>query len=283
MKKVTFKKKPITLVGRNIKINNYAPDFKVFGKDLEEASLSDFKDKIKIIHSFPSLDTQVCDLQVKEFNKRAKKLTDDVVVVSISKDLPFAQKRFCETFNIENIKVFSDYRTSSFGINYGLLIKELNLLARSALILDKNNVIRYIQIVDEITDSINYDDLLKNLDQVVKKPKVLPQDIVPLVKCMACEGKAAKISKDKINEALSELNNWQLVEDKKLIKEFKFKDFLEAKYFLDLLSIIADEENHHPVFTLNYNKLKVSLSTHAIDAISENDLAMAKIINEIKM
>ena len=279
-KKVTFKNKPVTLVGRNIKINEIGFDFRVASNDLTENSLANFKDKIKLITFFPSLDTGVCDLQVKEFNKKASLLSSDVVVLGISKDLPFAQKRFCDSFKISNIKLFSDYKTSSFGINYGVLIKELGLLARGAVILDKNNVIRYIQIVDEITNSIDYDSLLKSLSEIVKSPNISIKDKI-LTRCRACEEGTSALKKDDILKNIKLLNQWEIIEDKKIVKEFKFKDFIEAKYFLDLIAAIADEQNHHPTLIINYNKLKVILTTHFVNGLTDNDFIMAKIIDQL--
>jgi thioredoxin-dependent peroxiredoxin len=279
-KEFTFKNNLITLVGRWLKINSYAPNFEVTTNDLTKKTLIDFKDKIKIITSFPSLDTEVCDLLVKQFNKKAFGLSNEIMIIPISKDLPFAQKRFCQTYDVDNIEVFSDYKTSSFGINYGLLIKELNLLARSAIILDKNNVIRYIQIASELTNHLDFDDLFHNLQKVIENPAIKLLKEKP-IKCQACEGKLKLLSDNEIKNHLSELNLWQLI-DNKIEKEFKFKDFLEAKYFLDLLSVIAQEQNHHPIFVLNYNKLKVSLTTHTIHNLSENDFVFAKIIDEIR-
>ena len=144
-RQITFKGSPLTLVGDVPKIGAAAPVFKVTSQDLKDVSLGDFKGKIKVIASFPSLDTPVCDLQVKEFNKKASGFSKDVVVIGISKDLPFAQKRFCQENSIKNETVLSDYRFSSFGVNWGLLIKELNLLARSVHIVDKNDALRYSQ------------------------------------------------------------------------------------------------------------------------------------------
>lgn len=280
LRKITFKGSPLTLVGRVLKIGAIAPDFKVTAQDLKEVSLSEFKDKVKIITSFPSLDTPVCDLQVKEFNKRALEVSDEVVIVGISKDLPFAQQRFCESFEIKNIKVLSDYKTSSFGINYGLLIKELNLLARAVIILDKNNVVRYIQIVEELTTPPNYQDVLSRLEEITKNPALAVKEELPS-HCKPCEGGVSALAKDKVDRLLAIHRGWLLVEDKKIVKEFKFKDFVEAKYFLDLISIIAEEQGHHPNFSLIYNKLKVTLTTHAAGGLTENDFIMAKIIDEL--
>jgi len=280
LKKITFKGNPLTLVGRQIKVDSPGSDFKVVSLDLKETGLPDFKGKVKIITTFPSLDTPVCDLQIKEFNESALEFSPEVVVLGISKDLPFAQKRFCQTNNIKNIVVLSDYKFSSFGINYGLLIKELNLLARAVLILDKNDIVRYIQIVEELTTPPNYGDALKNLEQILKNPAITIKKELPS-KCKPCEEGTPPLPKEKIERLLAQYRGWQLVEDKKIVKEFKFKDFLEAKYFLDLISVIAEEQGHHPTLTLIYNKLKVTLTTHAAEGLTENDFIMARIIDEL--
>lgn len=280
VKKITFKDKNLTLVGRELKINNLASNFSVVSKDLKDVSLSLYKDKIKIINSFISLDTPVCDLQTKEFNKKAKNLSDDVVILGISKDLPFAQSRFCNEFSIET-DLYSDYKTSSFGINYGLQIKELNLLARACLILDKNNIIRYFQITKDITDPIDFNKLFSNLNEVIKNPQIKVETPANPLKCVPCEEGGPSLPKEKIILLLKTLKNWQLIEDKKIQKEFKFKDFIEAKYFMNLVAILSEEQKHHPIFTLNYNLLKISLTTHAVKGLSENDFIMAKIIDEI--
>ena len=296
-RKITFKGSPLTLAGRNIKVGNAAPYFRAVAKDLKEVSLVDFsrpeinpaggiplpagKGKIKLITSFPSIDTPVCDLQVKEFNKMAAGLSSDIVIVGISKDLPFAQARFCQVNDIKNVLTLSDYKFSSFGINYGLLIKELNLLARAIIIVDQNDVLRYIQIVEELTSAPDYDDALKNLDQVFRNPQGGIQTELP-AKCKACEGGASALPKEKIEKLLVQYRGWQLIEDKKIAKEFKFKDFVEAKYFLDLVSVIAEEQGHHPNLTLIYNKLKITLTTHSSGGLTENDFIMAKIIDELQ-
>jgi thiol peroxidase len=280
LRKITFKGNPLTLVGRILKKEIIAPDFKVVSMDLKEISLADFKGKIKVISSFPSLDTPVCDLQVKEFNKRAVAFSSDIVVLGISKDLPFAQKRFCSMNEIKNEVVLSDYKFSSFGINYGLLIKELNLLARAVVILDKNDILRYIQVVNELTDAIDYEGTLNNLEEIIKNPILLVKEELPS-HCKPCEGGTPPLPKEKIDKLIAQYRGWEVIEDKKLVKEFKFKDFLEAKYFLDLISIIAEEQGHHPTLTLIYNKLKITLTTHAAGGLTENDFIIAKIIDEL--
>ena len=279
-RQIKFKGAPLTLVGRNLKLNTPAPNFRVISTDLKEVTLKDFKDKIKLITSFPSSDTPVCDLQVKEFNKKATTFSKDVIVLGISKDLPFAQKRFCDVNNIKNVVTLSDYRFSSFGINYGLLIKELNLLARSVLILDKANTLRYAQLVEELTTPPDYDKALMQLDNILKNPQsAINED--ESMHCKPCEAGSGSLKKEEVDKLIAQYHNWQLVDDKKIVKEFKFKDFVEAKYFLDLVSIIAEEQGHHPTLTLIYNKLKITLTTHATGGLTKNDFIMARIIDEL--
>lgn len=278
---IKFKGNDLSLAGRAIKIEKLAPDFRVVSQDLKEFGLFSFKDKIKVITTFPSLDTPVCDLQVKEFNKRAVEISSQVVVLGISKDLPFAQKRFCQANGIKSIALFSDYKYSSFGINYGLLIKELGLLARSIILIDKSDVLRYLQIVEELTTPPDYEDALKYLKKLIETPEELPYPGQSPNKCKPCEGGEPSLPKDKIEQLLMGLAGWQLIEGKKIVKEFKFKDFLEAKYFLDLIAIIAEEQGHHPTLTLVYNKLKITLTTHAAGGLTENDFIMAGIIDEL--
>jgi len=278
---ITLKGKQVTLIGRIIKENMVAPTFSVSNHELKEVSLDDFTDKIKIITTFISLDTTVCDLQVKEFNQRAKKLAQEVVVIGISNDLPFAEDRFCKENTIKDMQVLSDYKNNSFGINYGLLIKEINLLARSVIIIDKNNVIRYIQIVNEITTPPDYEDVITHLKEIISHPSQKIEEKYP-IHCEPCERGTPPLPKAEIDKQISTLKNWQLIDDKKLVKEFKFKDFIEAKYFLDLLALIAEEQEHHPNFTLIYNKLKVALTTHASGGLTINDFIMARIIDSLQ-
>lgn len=280
-RRITFKGTPLTLMGRALKTGMSAPDFKITSQELKEINLSEFKGRIKVISSFPSLDTPVCDLQVKEFNKKAAQVSAEVAIIGISKDLPFAQKRFCSANEIKNETVLSDYKASSFGINYGLLIKELNLLARSVLIIDKNDVIRYIQVVDELTSSVDYEAVLKNLEEVIKNPVFSVSQAKLPSKCVPCEGGVLPLPKEKIDLLLAQYRGWELVDDKKIVKEFKFTDFIEAKYFLDLIAIIAQEQGHHPALTIIYNKVKVTLTTHAAGGLTDNDFIMARIIDEL--
>ena len=160
---ITLEGNTVTLRGKQIAVGDTAPDFKAVTRDMNDAHLSDYKGKIRIVTSFPSLDTSVCDLQVKEFNKQAASLTDDVKIIGISMDLPFAQARFCDSFSITNVTLLSDYKYHSFAEQYGLLINELRLLARTVIIIDKSDVVKYVQIVDEVTHAPDYTDALTQL------------------------------------------------------------------------------------------------------------------------
>ena len=165
---ITFQGNPLSLAGNAPQAGDRAPAFTVTSQDMKDVTLADFNGKIKLISTFPSLDTPVCDLQVKEFNKRAAGLSPDIAVIGISKDLPFAQKRFCSENNIKNETVLSDYKASSFGLSYGLLIEGLQLLARAVLIIDKDDIVRHVQVVPELTVPPDYDGALKALESVIK-------------------------------------------------------------------------------------------------------------------
>ena len=158
---VTMKGKPVTLVGRAIKVGQKSPDFEVTANDLSPVKFSSFAGKVCIIASVPSLDTAVCDIETRKFNEKAAGLGSDVVVLTISMDLPFAQKRWCGAAGIKNVQTLSDYRDASFGNAYGVLIKDLRLLARAVFVVDKKGVVRYLQIVPEIATEPDYDAVLK--------------------------------------------------------------------------------------------------------------------------
>lgn len=163
---VTFKGSLLTLLGDEAKVGDKSRPFTVLANDLAEVTLASFAGKTKLISVVPSLDTQVCELQTKRFNDEATKLSSDIVVLTISMDLPFAQHRFCDSYKIDRVKVLSDHREASFGLAYGVLIKELRLLARSIFILDKEDTIRYIELVKELTSHPDYDKALAALKQI---------------------------------------------------------------------------------------------------------------------
>lgn len=164
---VTVKGNPVTLEGKCIEPGQKAPSFTVLDADLKEVCSDVFKGKIKLIASVPSLDTPVCDLEIKRFNDEASKLSKDLVIIFISMDLPFAQKRFCQAYDIKKVKTFSDHRLADFGRNYGCLIKELRLLARAIFIIDKDDTVRYVEYVKELTSHPNYDAVLSALKSLI--------------------------------------------------------------------------------------------------------------------
>lgn len=152
---ITFKGGPLTLLGPAPVIGTAAPDFSVLANDLSPVTLSSFKGKVVILASVPSLDTPVCDVETRRFNEEAGKLPG-VKVLTLSMDLPFAQKRWCGAAGVTNVQTLSDHRDAEFGQAYGLLIKELRLLARAVIVIDKKGIIRYIQVVPEVTQEPDY-------------------------------------------------------------------------------------------------------------------------------
>lgn len=164
---VKFKENEVTLLGEELQVGEIAPDFSALNADLSEFKLSDLDGKIKVISVVPSLDTRVCELQTIQFNHRALGLSDDISIISISVDLPFAQKRFCESLKIDNLVVVSDHKDLDFGLKYGLVMKELRLLARAVLVLDKDNKIVYLKVNDQVATEPNYDEALDVLKSLV--------------------------------------------------------------------------------------------------------------------
>jgi thiol peroxidase len=160
---VTFKGNPLTLVGPELKSGDKAPDFTLLDNELNEVKLKEFTGKIKVVSVTPSLDTPVCDMQARRFNEEAARLPEDIVILNVSMDLPFAVSRFCTTASINKVKTLSDHRDASFGMAYGVLIKELRLLTRSIFIIDKEDVIRYVEIVSEVTNQPDYDKVFKSI------------------------------------------------------------------------------------------------------------------------
>jgi thioredoxin-dependent peroxiredoxin len=154
---ITFKGGPLTLVGNEAKIGQKAPEAELVANDLSAVKLSALcRGKVCIITSVPSLDTPVCDMETRRFNEEAGKLGQDIAVLTVSRDLPFAQKRWCGAAGVKNVQTLSDYREAAFGNAYGVLIKELQLLARAVFVLDKQGVIRYVELVKEVASEPNY-------------------------------------------------------------------------------------------------------------------------------
>lgn len=153
----TFKGTPITLVGPELKAGEPAPSFVVSKNLLEDASLSDYAGKIKLISVVPSLDTGVCDAQTRRFNSEAAELGDDVVILTISTDLPFAQARWCGAAGIDRVITLSDHKSTAFGQAYGVLIKEFRLDMRSIFVVDKNDTLAYVEYLGEMTEHPDYE------------------------------------------------------------------------------------------------------------------------------
>lgn len=152
----TMRGNPLTLVGPELQAGDHAPDFSVVDGTLSPVDLEKTGHNVRIISVVPSLDTPVCDLQTKRFNEEAAKLPD-VDILTVSMDLPFAQKRWCGAFGVDRVKMLSDHRSGSFGEAYGTLIKDLRIESRAIFVLDPNNLIRYVEYVKEVADHPNYD------------------------------------------------------------------------------------------------------------------------------
>jgi thiol peroxidase len=166
---VTMKGKPLTLVGGEVNVGDKAPDFQVVDTNLSPVNFSSFRGKACVISAVPSLDTPVCDVETRRFNEEAGKLGDDVAIITISMDLPFAQKRWCGAAGVDKLVTLSDYKDASFGTAYGVLIKELRLLARSVFVVDRNGVVQYKELVKEISNEPDYEAALKVVGDCVKK------------------------------------------------------------------------------------------------------------------
>jgi len=153
---ITLKGNPMTLVGDALKVGGKAPDFTLKAVDMSDKSLADFAGKVKIISVVPSLDTAICDTQTRKFNEDAGSL-NNVVVLTVSVDLPMAQKRWCGAAGVDNVVCLSDYKDHSFGKAYGVRIKEVGLLARQVMVVDQNDTIQYVELVPEVATEPNYD------------------------------------------------------------------------------------------------------------------------------
>ena len=153
---VTLRGNPMTLVGPELKPGDKAPDFTVIGNDMKPVTLADTAGKVRLIASVPSLDTPVCDMETRRFNEEAAKLPG-VEILTISVDLPMAQKRWCGAAGVDKVRTLSDYRERNFGPAFGVLIQEIKLDARAIFVLDKDNTIRYVEYVKEVGDHPNYE------------------------------------------------------------------------------------------------------------------------------
>jgi thiol peroxidase len=163
---VTMRGNPLTLVGNEVKRGEVAPDFMALDNNLTPIKLSSYLNRLCIISSVPSLDTPICDIETRKFNEEASKQGDKIQILTISMDLPFAQKRWCGAAGVNKIQTLSDHKEAQFGIAYGVLIKELRLLARAVFLVDQKGILQYAQLVKEITNEPNYEEIWSALRKI---------------------------------------------------------------------------------------------------------------------
>ena len=164
---ITMKGNPLTLIGDQLKIGAPAPEFELLDNDLSKVNQSSFRGRISVISAVPSLDTPVCDMETRRFNEEAGNLGSDVSIITVSMDLPFAQKRWCGAAAVEQVTTLSDHFDAKFGMAYGVLIKELRLLARAVFVIDREGIVRYIQMVKEVTDEPNYEEIIEAVKKLL--------------------------------------------------------------------------------------------------------------------
>ncbi len=164
---ITMHGNPLTLLGKELKVGDRAPDFELLDNDLKPVNFSAISGKVCVISSVPSLDTPVCDMETRRFNEEAGKLGDHVAILTVSMDLPFAQKRWCGAAGVEKVTTLSDHRDAKFGENYGVLIKGLRLLARTVFVVDQKGVIQDVQLVKEVTEEPDYESVIAAVGKLV--------------------------------------------------------------------------------------------------------------------
>jgi thiol peroxidase len=153
---VTMKGNPVTLLGHEVKVGDKAPDVKLTDNSLASVHLCEYWGKVCILSSVPSLDTPVCDTETRRFNEEAAKLGGDIAILTISMDLPFAQKRWCAAAGVDKVETLSDHHDAAFGEAYGVLIKGFRLLARALFVVDRTGVVKYVQLVKEVSSEPDY-------------------------------------------------------------------------------------------------------------------------------
>ncbi|UHA72603.1 thiol peroxidase [Paenibacillus sp. 481] len=163
----TLKGNPITLLGPELKVGDKAPDFQLNKSLVDIVSLKDYAGKVKLISVVPSIDTGVCDAQTRRFNEETSTLSDNVVVLTVSADLPFAQARWCGAAGVDKVVMLSDYKDNNFGQAYGVLIKELRLDMRSIFVIDANDNVQYVEYLSEMTEHPNYEQALAAVKALV--------------------------------------------------------------------------------------------------------------------
>lgn len=158
---ITFNDNPLTLIGDEVKVGDAAPDFSLITTDLGTATLADYEGKVLVIATVPSLDTPVCDMETRRFNSEAAALGDDVKILAVSMDLPFAQARWCGAAGADAVQTLSDHKEASFGEDWGVLIKELRLLTRAVFVVGKDGKVQYVEYLREITEEPDYNSALE--------------------------------------------------------------------------------------------------------------------------
>jgi len=167
MKQHTFGGTPVTLAGTPVQVGDKAPDVRLVAGDLQTVKLSDYAGKVIVLSSMPSMDTGVCQAQVRRFNQEATAAGDDVVVIAVSMDLPFAQQRFCAAEGLDRVVTLSDHRDAEFGTKYGFLMQEFRLLSRGNVVIDRDGVIRYVEYVPEVKQAVDFDGALAAVNALV--------------------------------------------------------------------------------------------------------------------
>jgi thiol peroxidase len=166
---ITMMGNPLTLIGNEVKVGEKSPDFTALDHALSPVQFSSYRGKICILSAVPSLDTPVCDIETRKFNEEASRLGSDIVILTLSMDLPFAQKRWCAAAGVNKVQTLSDHRDASFGTSFGVLIKELRLLARAVFLIDRQGTLQYIQLVKELTKEPDYEAILGALKKLTEK------------------------------------------------------------------------------------------------------------------
>ena len=164
---VTMKGNPVTLIGKEVKVGDAAPDFEVVANDMSAVKFSSYRGKVCIVSAVPSLDTPVCDMETRRFNSEAESLGSDIAILTISTDLPFAQSRWCGAAGVDKVVTLSDHRSTEFGTAYGVLIKDLRLLSRAIFVVDRDGTLQYVQLVKEITEEPDYDAVISAAKKLV--------------------------------------------------------------------------------------------------------------------
>ncbi|WP_428080441.1 thiol peroxidase [Candidatus Avelusimicrobium alvi] len=165
--KITMNGLPAKVAGKDLKTGDRAPDFMLTGNALETVKKTDFYGKVLVISCVPSLDTPVCSLETRRFNREADKLPEGVIVLTVSRDLPFAQTRWCAANDVKKVMTASDYRDYGFARDYGVLLEDLGLLTRAVFVVDKEGIIKYIQFVPEVTQEPDYEEVLNEVKKLL--------------------------------------------------------------------------------------------------------------------